>query len=84
MPSQWYQVQAIYTHNGLQSTLSGISCSGIPFIIGKTDYSTFAITTIYTDNQDLYREKTEAGKYQVNDKWLDLKVREERIKVKTS
>lgn len=83
MPSQWYQIQALYTHNGLNHSISGISCSGIPFLVGKADYFALGITTIYTDNQDLYRETVEGDKYLVNGKWHDLKVREERIKIKS-
>lgn len=55
----------------------------MPFIIGKTDYLAFGITTIYMDNQDLYRETIQANQYLVNDNWIDLKQREEKIKVKT-
>lgn len=83
MPSQWYQIQALYNHNGIKHSFSGISCSGIPFLIGKSDYLAIGITTIYMDNQDLYRETVEGDKYLVNGKWHDLKVREERIRVKT-
>lgn len=83
MPSQWYQIQAVYTHNNIKHSISGISCTGVPFIIGKSDYFAVGVTTIYADNQDLYRETVQGDKYQVNGKWHDLKVREERIKVKT-
>jgi acyl-homoserine lactone acylase PvdQ len=40
------------------------------------------VTTIYTDNQDLYKEKIEDDKYLVNGKWINLSQREEMIKVK--
>lgn len=35
------------------------------------------------DNQDLYRETIKGGQYLVNEKWVDLRQREETIKVKT-
>jgi acyl-homoserine lactone acylase PvdQ len=84
MPSQWYQIQATYQNNGANHSISGISCTGVPFIVGKTDYLAMGITTIYMDNQDLYREKIEGDKYLVNNKWVNLKIREEKIKIKTS
>jgi penicillin amidase len=57
MPSQWYQINAFYKQRGKTYSISGISCSGIPFVVGKTNYAAVGMTTIYTDNQDLYREK---------------------------
>jgi acyl-homoserine lactone acylase PvdQ len=65
----------VYTHNGVNHSLSGISTAGVPFIVGKTDYFAMGITTIYMDNQDLYRERIEGNKYFVNNKWVDLQIR---------
>lgn len=70
-------------HNGKENAISGISGSGTPFIFGKTGYFAAAITTTYMDNQDLYRETIKDDKYLVNGRWVDLKIREETIKVKT-
>ena len=73
----------MYSNNGANYSISGISCAGVPFIVGKTGYLAFGITTIYLDNQDLYRETIQDGQYLVNGKWIDLRQREETIKVKT-
>jgi hypothetical protein len=31
--------------------------TGLPIIVGKTNYSCVALTTIYGDTQDLFKEK---------------------------
>lgn len=82
IPSNWYQIQAVYDHAGQKNYISGISFAGVPFVFGKTGYMAMGVTTIYMDNQDLFRETVEGNKYLVNGKWVDLKIREEKIKVK--
>jgi acyl-homoserine lactone acylase PvdQ len=82
IPSQWYQIKGSYYLDNKLISFSGVSPAGLTIIIGKGDYLTFGVTTIYTDNQDLYKEKIEDDKYLVNGKWINLSQREEMIKVK--
>lgn len=63
-------------------TVEGVTIPGTALIIGKTDYMSLGITTIYCDTIDLYKERIEGEKYLVEGKWRDLKQREEIIKVK--
>ena len=55
MPSQWYQVKATYKNNGKKIKFAGVCIPGMPFAYGQTPYLAIAVTTIYTDTQDLYR-----------------------------
>ena len=47
----------------------------MPLAYGKTDYLATAMTTIYTDTQDLYREKLKDDFYFVDNMWRDLNKR---------
>lgn len=51
-------------------------------LFGKTSYLSVGITTIYIDNQDLFREKIDKDKYLLNGVWRDLTLRKQIIKVK--
>lgn len=53
-------------------------------MLGKTDYFASSFTTIQYDNQDLYKQRVEDGKYFVDGQWHNLKIRKEKILVKTS
>ena len=48
---------------------------GIPFNYGKTDYLGFGATVLYTDTQDLYKEKIKGNQYQVDGEWRDMRIR---------
>lgn len=82
IPSQWYQIQGSYYLDSKLISFSGVSPSGLTVIVGKGGYFAYGVTTIYTDNQDFYKEKVENDKYFVNGKWHDLNQRKEIIKVK--
>ena len=55
LPSQWYQIKASYTQDGKKINFAGVCVPGMPLAYGKTDYIATAMTTIYTDTQDLFR-----------------------------
>ena len=40
------------------------------------------ITVVYTDNQDLWKEKVVGDRYLVDGEWRELKIRKEMMKVK--
>ena len=60
----------------------GAAIVGSPAFIGKTSYMSIALTTIYDDIQDLYKERVEGDKYFYEGEWRALKTRSEEIKVK--
>jgi acyl-homoserine lactone acylase PvdQ len=49
--------------------------TGVPVVVGKTNYSCLAFTTVYTDTQDLYHEKIEGNEYIVDNHRMKLKQR---------
>jgi len=51
----WYQVYGNYSVNDKWFSIAGAGPSGIPFVMGKGNYLAFGVTTVYTDNQDLFR-----------------------------
>ena len=55
LPSQWYQIQGVYQHNGRNFRISGVSIPGLPLVVGKTNYLQIGITNVIIDNQDLWK-----------------------------
>jgi len=84
LPTTWYQLKASYRHNNKEVELAGVALVGTPACYGKSLYSAVAITTIYSDTQDLYRETVKGEYYMVDNLWRDLGKRQETILVKTS
>lgn len=52
-----------------------MSLPGVPQFIGKTNYFASGMSISHGDNQDLFRETIQDGKYLVNGVWKDLKKR---------
>lgn len=83
MPSMWYEM-------GLHSpsyNVSGYSLIGVPYVvIGHNERISWGITNVSADVQDLYIEKLDdtenPAKYYFKDKWEELKIEKEQIKVK--
>ena len=55
LPSQWYQIKAQYKSKGKIINFAGATVPGMPLSYGMTDYMATAMTTCYTDTQDLFR-----------------------------
>ncbi|MPZ25227.1 MAG: penicillin acylase family protein [Micromonosporaceae bacterium] len=79
MPGIWHQV-------GLHCTcgyrVSGFSFSGLPgVVIGHNERIAWGFTNLGSDVTDLYLERIDGDRYQVDGQWRDLTVREETIRV---
>lgn len=66
LPSHWYQIRASYREGGKEVEFAGVSVPGVPTAYGKNKYFASAMTVIYTDTQDLFREQIKGDKYLVN------------------
>jgi hypothetical protein len=47
--------------------------TGLPTVVGKTPYASIALTTIYSDSQDLYKESIKGDNYVIDGKEMRLK-----------
>jgi penicillin amidase len=94
MPSIWYEVDLhcsateaqIGKNAGEPYHVSGFSFPGAPgVIIGHNDRIAWGVTNVNPDVQDLYIERINPqnpGQYEVNGKWVDMKLHREEIKVR--
>lgn len=59
IPSEWYQFSLEYSKEGGKNySIKGAAIAGsLANIVGKTDYVAWGCTNVYTDTQDLYKEK---------------------------
>ena len=79
IPTVWYPVSLFYEGG----YASGVSMVGFPGIqIGKTNYASWAMTTLCSDTGDLYTLKTKDNKYFYENEWHSMKEFKEVIKVK--
>jgi penicillin amidase len=85
MPSIWYEIDLSCSVKGVPYNVRGFSFAGAPaVIIGHNERIAWGVTNLFPDVQDLYIEKINPenpNQYQVNGKWVDMKVRREEIKV---
>jgi penicillin amidase len=87
MPSIWYEVGLHCTSKGKDCpyNLSGFSFAGMPgVIIGHNDSIAWGFTNVDPDVTDLYIEKINPinpNQYEVNGKWVDMKLVKENIHV---
>ena len=58
IPNEWHQVRIQYTHKGRSVYFQGYTIAGLPIMIGRTQNMSIAVTTIHSDTQDLFHEKT--------------------------
>jgi penicillin amidase len=57
VPSLWYLAELNFLVDGKPFHFTGGSMSSLPlFLIGKTDYFTWGLTSMHGDNSDLYYE----------------------------
>lgn len=79
MPGIWYQVGL---HCACGYRVSGFSFSGVPgVVIGHNDRIAWGFTNLGADVTDLYLERVEGDRYQVDGQWHELETRPERIEV---
>lgn len=87
MPSIWYEVGLHCTAKGpaCPYEVNGFSFAGMPgVIIGHNDRITWGFTNVDPDVADLYVEKinpNNPNQYQVNGKWVDMKLIKENIQI---
>lgn len=86
MPSIWYEVSLHYKNSaGRDVNIHGFSFAGVPaVVIGHNDNLIWGLSTGLIDAQDLYVEKLNPlnpDQYLVEDEWVDLEIRTERIRV---
>jgi penicillin G amidase len=79
LPGIWYQA-------GLHCTcgyrVAGFTFSGVPgVVIGHNDRIAWGFTNLAHDVTDLYLERLDGDRYEVDGEWRDLEVREEVIRV---
>ena len=79
MPGIWFQMGL---HCGCGLNLAGFTFSGVPgVVIGHNDRIAWGFTNLGPDVTDLYLERVEGDRYEVDGEWLPLDVRTETIKV---
>ncbi len=87
MPSIWYEMGLHCVQQGPDCpyNVEGFSFAGVPgIIIGFNDRLAWGFTNVGPDVQDLYIEKLNPdnpNQYEVNGKWVDMKVVQETIRV---
>ncbi|KRX01494.1 hypothetical protein PPERSA_01397 [Pseudocohnilembus persalinus] len=82
IPSFWYQAELLYTHNGQKKYTIGTTVAGMPVVcLGRTQYFAWGITNNMADATDLYIEQVDGDKYFHDGKWIEMKQREEVIKI---
>jgi penicillin amidase len=79
MPGIWYQVGL---HCSCGYRVTGFSFAGLPgVVIGHNDRIAWGFTNLGHDVTDLYLERVDGDRYQVDGAWRDMAVREETIRV---
>ncbi|MEO3928560.1 penicillin acylase family protein [Micromonosporaceae bacterium B7E4] len=79
MPGPWYQM-GLHCACGYQ--VAGFTFAGLPGVmIGHNARIAWALTNLGVDATDLYLERIDGDRYQVDGEWRDLRVREETIRV---
>jgi penicillin amidase len=79
MPAVWFQIGL---HCDCGVNVEGYSFSGVPgVVIGHNDRIAWGFTNLGPDVTDLYLEKVDGDRYEVDGQWRDLDKRQETIKV---
>lgn len=81
-PGIWFEAHINFPQRNLYGYLAPL----LPFfVVGHNNYTSFGNTSLLVDDLDFYREKYKPGShYQIlqDDKWVNLTLRQETIKVK--
>ena len=79
MPGIWYQIGL---HCDCGYRVAGFSFSGVPgVVIGHNDRIAWGFTNLGADVTDLYLERIDGNRYEVDGQWHELQVRQETIRV---
>ena len=79
MPGIWYQMGL---HCDCGYRVSGFTFSGVPgVVIGHNERIAWGFTNLGHDVSDLYLERLDGDRYQVDGQWRELEIREETITV---
>ncbi|WP_390625439.1 penicillin acylase family protein [Nostoc linckia] len=87
IPSIWYEVGLHCTSKSAECpyNVTGFSFAGmIGVVIGHSDRIAWGVTNVLSDVMDLYIEKlnpNNPNQYQINGKWVDMKLVQETIQV---
>lgn len=84
MPSIWYQasLHCEPVSETCPYDVTGYTFAGVPgVIIGHNADIAWGFTNLGPDVMDLYIEKVDGDRYQVNGEWVDMEIREEVIEV---
>lgn len=85
LPSLWYQIglRCEPVSDACPYQVTGFSFSGMPgVIIGRTDHVAWGLTNLASSTADLVIERLDGDQYQaVGNRWLDLQVHTETIRV---
>ena len=77
LPSMWYEIVG---HCGQNAYKMGITLPGFPgWIMGRTPNLSACFTYGLMDTTDFFIEEIKGGEYRRGDKWIPLKIREERM-----
>ena len=84
IPSRWHLSSLHWKDvNGEKEYNQGSAFVGIPQIVdGRSTNLTFSITILKSDVADIFIEKIEDDKYFYDNKWHQLKTKDDFIKVK--
>jgi penicillin amidase len=85
MPSIWYQIglHCVPQTAACPYNVAGVTFAGVPgVIVGHNDRIAWGVTNVGPDTQDLYIEEIQGNQSKFKDKWEDLQIVEEPIKVK--
>lgn len=79
LPAVWYEAHLNYPGTNLY----GNYIAGLPFaLVGHTDFCATGLTMFENDDLDFYYEKIEGDRVRYRNEWVELKKREEIIKIK--
>ncbi len=82
-PGIWYAAVI----NSPNWNAAGVTLPGVPgIVIGKNNNISWTLTSIMTDETDFYFETLDSSrtKYLLDDKWIDMQIIEDTIKVRNS
>ncbi|HSW66947.1 MAG TPA: penicillin acylase family protein [Bacteroidales bacterium] len=82
-PGIWYQIHKVVEG---KLKVQGVALPGQPFVIvGNNEKIAWGMTNVYVDDIDFYAETiqpNDSAYYLLNEQWLPLEIREEKIAVK--
>lgn len=84
LPSIWYQATlwCVDVVESCPQRVTGFSFPGAPgVVIGHNERIAWGVTNLGPDTMDLYIERTDGDRYEVEGEWVDFEVRTETLRV---